>query len=195
VYLNKCTYICVSLTAKQIHNMTYSIQMGYTSAILIQENNGDESTKEVSLSDFFQEAQSLGFFPEGRNFATRCCDVTFDFYGKEKTIVRTYQSMLEADCFGTEDLEKIIKSFFDTFPQKLYWVKENSVKTLTALPMNENSEWRTYMDTSGESKHLHKSFINTEWSEYQTSKKTALEMLVKHLEYQLMVVKNQIENL
>lgn len=177
--------------------MTYSINIiNHEQCHLIQQDSeGKEIIKDISLKTFFETAQALGFFPEGHDFEDRSCDVTFDFYGLERTVTRDYGSMLTADCFGTEDLETIIKSFFDTFPQKLYWIKANSIQTLTALPMTENSEWRTYVATSGESKHLHKSFINTEWSEYQTSKKTALEMLLKQLEGQVMVVKNQLESL
>jgi hypothetical protein len=39
------------------------------------------------------------------------------------------------------------------------------------------------------------SFLDTEWSEYQTNQKTALEMLLKQLEGQVLVVKNRIESL
>lgn len=176
--------------------MTYSINkdLGY---VIQQDNEGKQEIKDIGLMDFFEAAQSLGFFPEGRNFNSDYCDVTFDFYGVEKTITRTYTSMLEADCFGTENLETIIKSFFDTFPEKIYWIKANAIEVLHRTPQRDcdGKDWRLYATTAGSTSHLHKSFIDTEWSEYQTNQKTALEMLLKQLEGQVLVVKNQLESL
>lgn len=178
--------------------MTYSINIeDAANAVLIQENNGEETLKSITLKTFFENAQSLGFFPEGENFDAVYCDVTFDFYGEEKTIVRSYASMLEADCFGTEDLEKIIMSFFDTFPERVYWVRYNTIQVLFRTPQRDcdGKDWRLYSTTTGTTNHLHSGFIDTEWSEFQTSKKTALEILLKQLEGQVLVVKNQLENL
>ena len=175
--------------------MTYSIQTGYTSAVLVQENNGDESTKEVSLSDFFQAAQSLGFFPEGQFFQDAECMVVFDFYGVERAVERSYQSMLEADCFGTEDLETIIKSFFDTFPEKLYWIKANNVEVLHRTPRREcdGKNWRLYATTADETRHIETGFIDTDWSEFQTSQKVAIEILIKQLEGHIKVLNHRLE--
>lgn len=175
--------------------MTYSIQIDDPSIILVQENNGTEHSKTIRMSDFFQAAQSLGFFPEGRNFANRCCDVTFDFYGEEKTVVRTYQSMLEADCFGTEDLQEIIESFFETFPEKLYWIKANNVEVLHRTPRREcdGKNWRLYTTTTGETRHIETGFIDTEWSEFQTSQKAAIEILIKQMEGHIKVLNHRLE--
>lgn len=177
--------------------MTYSINTNDGMAVLIQENNGEETVRGIPINEFFQAAQRLGFFPEGRNFDAVYCDVTFDFYGEEKTVVRSYQSMLEADCFGSEDLEKIIQSFFETFPEKLFWVKTNAVEVLYLVPRRDcdSKDWRLYTTTTGTEKYLHSGFIDTEWSEYQTNRKTALEMLLKQLQGQVAVVKNQLESL
>lgn len=179
--------------------MTCSINIeDAANAVIFQETSNEElSSKIITLKTFFETAQSLGSFPEGRNFDSVYCDVTFDFYGEEKTVVRSYASMLEADCFGTEDLETIIKSFFDTFPEKVYWIKANAIEVLHRTPQRDcdGKDWRLYTTTTGTTKHLHSGFIDTEWSEYQTSHKTALEMLLKQLQGQIMVVKNQIESL
>lgn len=182
--------------------MTYSYQIQDNSAVLlIQEfgegKNNQENTKEITLKDFFEAAQRLGFFPEGHDFLDTMCDITFDFYGKSITKNRSYQSMLEADCFGTEDLEKVIQSFFDTFPKKVYWIKANAIEVLHRTPQRDcdGNDWRLYTGTNGTTKHLHSGFIDTEWSEYQTNQKTALEMLLKQLEGQMAVVKNQLESL
>ena len=164
---------------------------------MIQENDGVETSKGITLKTFFETAQNIGLFPEGKNFDAVYCDVTFDFYGEEKTIVRSYASLLEADCFGTEDLEKIIVSFFDTFPEKIYWIQANKIEVLHRTPKTASvdEKWRIYATTTGTTRHVHKGFLDTEWSEYQTNKKTALEMLLKQLEGQVLVVKNQLENL
>lgn len=182
--------------------MTYSYQIQDNSAVLlIQEfgegKNNQENTKEITLKDFFETAQALGFFPEGHDFLDTMCDITFDFYGKSITKNRSYQSMLEADCFGAEDLKKIIMSFFETFPKKLFWVKTNAVEVLYLVPRRDcdSKDWRLYTTTTGTEKYLHSGFIDTEWSEYQTNQKTALEMLLKQLQGQVAVVKNQLESL
>lgn len=179
--------------------MTYSITtISSEQCRLIQhDTEGIMPSKYLTLNEFFQAAQSLGLFPEGRNFDAVYCDVTFDFYGEEKTVVRSYRSMLEADCFGTEDLETIIKSFFDTFPEKVYWIQANKIKVLHRTPQRDcdGKDWRLYTTTTGTEQHLHRGFIDTEWSEYQTSQKTALEMLLKQLQRQVIFVKNQLESL
>lgn len=182
--------------------MTYSYQIQDASTILLIQEFGEgkdnqENTKEITLKDFFEAAQRLGFFPEGHDFLDTMCDITFDFYGKSITKNRSYQSMLEADCFGTEDLKKIIMSFFETFPKKLFWVKTNAVEVLYLVPRRDcdAENWRLYKTTKGITQHIEKGFIDTEWSEYQTNRKTALEMLLKQLQGQIAVVKNQLESL
>lgn len=182
--------------------MTYSYQIQDASTILLIQEFGEgkdnqENTKEISLKDFFEAAQRLGFFPEGHDFLDTMCDITFDFYGKSITKNRSYQSMLEADCFGTEDLENIIKSFFDTFPEKVYWINANKIEVLHRTPKTTilHEKWRLYKTTKGITQHIEKGFIDTEWSEFQTSKKAALEMLLKQLEGQVSAVKNQLKSL
>ena len=179
--------------------MTYSINIINRECchLIQQDSEGKEIIRDIALKNFFETAQALGFFPEGEYFEADCCDVRFDFYGVENSMARSYQSMLEADCFGTEDLETIIKSFFDTFPEKVYWIKANAIEVLHRTPQRDcdGKDWRLYTTTTGTTKHLHSGFIDTEWSEYQTSHKTALEMLLKQLQGQIMVVKNQIESL
>ncbi len=174
--------------------MAYSINkdLGY---IIQQDSEGKQEIKDIGLMDFFEAAQSLGFFPEGRNFNADYCDVTFDFYGVEKTITRSYASMLEADCFGTEDLETIIKSFFDTFPEKIYWIKANNVEVLHRTPRREcdGKNWRLYTTTAGETRHIETGFIDTEWSEFQTSQKVAIEILIKQLEGHIKVLNHRLE--
>jgi len=179
--------------------MTYSLNIINRECchLIQQDSEGKEIIQDIELKTFFETAQNLGFFPEGEYFEKGFCDVTFDFYGEKQTVPRSYQSMLEADCFGTEDLETIIKSFFDTFPEKVYWIKANGTEVLHRTPQRDcdGNDWRLYATTTGTEKHLHRGFIDTEWSEYQTSQKLALEMLLKQLQGQVMVVKNQLESL
>lgn len=179
--------------------MTYSLNIINRECchLIQQDSEGKEIIQDIALKTFFETAQSLGFFPEGQDFGDSVCTVVFDFYGDEVSKFRTYQSMLEADCFGTEDLETIIKSFFDTFPEKIYWIKANAIKVLHRTPQRDcdGKDWRLYTTTTGIEKHIHSGFIDTEWSEYQTNQKTALEMLLKQLQGQVAVVKNQLESL
>lgn len=179
--------------------MTYSINIINRECchLIQQDSDGKETIQDITLKTFFETAQTIGFFPEGNDFEDEACVIVFDFYGIEKSVQRTYVSMLEADCFGTEDLETIIKSFFDTFPEKIYWIKANAIKVLHRTPQRDcdGNDWRLYTTTTGTEKHLHRGFIDTEWSEYQTSQKTALEMLLKQLQGQVAVVKNQLGNL
>lgn len=177
--------------------MTYKIISRSCCHLIQQDSEGKEIIQDVTLQTFFEIAQSLGFFPEGQDFQEDSCLVVWDFYGEEKSVHRAYQSMLEADCFGTEDLEKIIQSFFDTFPEKVYWIQANKIEVLHRTPKtsNVNEKCRIYSTTTGTTRHVHQGFLDTEWSEYQTNKKTALEMLLKQLEGQVLVVKNQIENI
>ena len=179
--------------------MTYSIKYSnqVECQLVQQDSEGKEVIQDITHEDFFKTAQQLGFFPEGENFAKTSCLVVWDFYGEVKSVHRSYTSMLEADCFGTEDLETIIKSFFDTFPKKVYWIKANAIEVLHRTPQRDcdGKDWRLYVATTGTEKHLHRGFIDTEWSEYQTNQKTALEMLLKQLQGQVLVVKNQLESL
>ena len=180
--------------------MTYSINIiNHECCHLIQQDSeGKEIIQDITLKTFFEKAQELGFFPEGHDFEDHECDITFDFYGLDRTMTREYSAMLEADCFGTEDLETIIKSFFDTFPERVYWIKCNNIEVLHRTPERDcdGSKWRFYVTANGEqSRHIYMSFLDTEWSEYQTNQKTALEMLLKQLEGQVLVVKNRIESL
>lgn len=179
--------------------MTYSINIINRECchLIQQDSEGKEIIEDITLKTFFETAQSLGFFPEGQDFEDESCLVVWDFYGVEKSVHRAYASMLEADCFGTEDLETIIKSFFDTFPEKVYWIQANKIEVLRRTPKaaSVDEKWRIYATTTGTTRHVHQGFLDTEWSEYQTSQKTALEMLLKQLQGQVMVVKNQLENL
>lgn len=179
--------------------MTYSINtINHECCQLIQQDSeGKEIIRDITLKTFFETAQAMGFFPEGHDFEDRACNVTFDFYGLERTVTRDYGSMLYNDCFGTEDLVEIIMSFFETFPEKIYWIKSYSIEVLHRTPKRdfEGENWRLYTTTNGVSRHLEKGFIDTEWSEFQSNKKTALQMLLKQLEGQVLVVKNQLENL
>ena len=179
--------------------MNYSINViNHECCHLIQQDSeGKEIIRDIALKDLFEKAQELGFFPEGHDFEDRACDVTFDFYGFERTVTRDYGSMLYNDCFGTEDLQKIIESFFETFPQKLYWIKANKVEVLHRTPRREcdDKNWRLYVTTVGEKRHISLSFIDTEWSEYQTSKKRAIEILIKELKGHLLVLEHNLENL
>lgn len=179
--------------------MTYSLNIINRECchLIQQDSEGKEIIQDITLKKFFEAAQSLGFFSGGRNFEDTECDVFFDFYGTERSLARGYQSMLEADCFGIEDTETIIKSFFDTFPEKIYWIKANAIEVLHRTPQRDcdGKDWRLYVTTTGTEKHLHRGFIDTEWSEYQTNQKTALEMLLKQLQGQVAVVKNQLESL
>lgn len=179
--------------------MTYSIKIINQECchLIQQDSEGEKIIQDISLKSFFETAQALGFFPEGQDFEEDSCIVVWDFYGVEKSVHRTYCSMLDNDCFGTKDLETIINSFFDTFPKKIYWIKGGAIEVLHRTPQRDcdGKDWRLYTTTAGTTKHLHRCFIDSEWSEYQTIQKTALEMLLKQLEGQVMVVKNQIENL
>jgi len=179
--------------------MTYSINIiNRECCHLIQKDSeGKEIIQDITLKTFFETAQALGFFPEGQDFEDANCFLVFDLYGVEHTANRTYHSMLEADCFGTEDLEKIIQSFFDTFPEKIYWIQANKIEVLRRTPKTASvdEKWRIYATTTGTTRHVHQGFIDTEWSEYQTNQKTALEMLLKQLQGQVLVVKNQLESL
>jgi len=166
---------------------------------LIQQNSeGKEIIQDIALKTFFETAQTLGFFPEGKDFEEDECNIVWDFYGVEMSVIRSYSSMIKAHCFGTEDLETIIKSFFDTFPERVYWIKCNNIEVLHRTPERDcdGSKWRLYVTANGEqSRHIYMSFLDTEWSEYQTNQKTALEMLLKQLEGQVLVVKNRLESL
>jgi hypothetical protein len=179
--------------------MTYSINIINREQchLIQQDSEGKEIIQDISLKTFFETAQALGFFPEGQNFENDSCIVVWDFYGVEKSVHRSYTSMLENDCFGTEDLEKIIMSFFETFPEKIYWIQANKIEVLHRTPKTESihENWRLYKTTKGITQHIEKGFIDVEWSEFQTNQKTALEMLLKQLEGQVLVVKNQLENL
>ena len=179
--------------------MTYSINIiNRECCHLIQKDSeGKEIIQDITLKTFFETAQALGFFPEGQDFEDANCFLVFDLYGVEHTANRTYHSMLEADCFGTEDLEKIIQSFFDTFPEKVYWIQANKIEVLRRTPKTASvdEKWRIYATTTGTTRHVHQGFLDTEWSEYQTNQKTALEMLLKQLQGQVVVVKNQLESL
>lgn len=179
--------------------MTYSINIINRECchLIQQDSEGKEIIRDIALKNFFETAQSLGFFPEGQDFENDFCIVVWDFYGVEKSVHRTYTSMLDNDCFGTEDLEKIIQSFFDTFPEKIYWIKANAIEVLHRTPQRDfdGKDWRLYTGTTGTEKHLHSGFIDTEWSEYQTNQKKALGMLLKQLQGQMLVIKNQLESL
>ena len=179
--------------------MTYSLNIINRECchLIQQDREGKEIIQDITLKTFFETAQALGFFPEGQDFEDANCFLVFDLYGVEHTANRTYHSMLEADCFGTEDLEKIIQSFFDTFPEKVYWIKAGAIEVLhrTSQRDCDGKDWRLYTTTTGTEKHLHRGFIDTEWSEYQTNQKTALEMLLKQLQGQVAVVKNQLGSL
>ena len=179
--------------------MTYSINIINRECchLIQQDSEGKEIIQDITLKTFFETAQNMGFISGASYMEEDSCIITFDFYGVEKSVHRTYQSMLEADCFGTEDLETIIKSFFDTFPEKVYWIKANATEVLRRTPQRDcdGNDWRLYVTTTGIEKHLHRGFIDTEWSEYQTNQKTALEMLLKQLEGQVVFVKNQLESL
>lgn len=179
--------------------MTYSLNIINRECchLIQQDREGKEIIQDITLKTFFETAQALGFFPEGQDFEDANCFLVFDLYGVEHTANRTYHSMLEADCFGTEDLEKIIQSFFDTFPEKIYWIQANKIEVLRRTPKTASvdEKWRIYATTTGTTRHVHQGFIDTEWSEYQTNQKTALEMLLKQLQGQVLVVKNQLESL
>ena len=179
--------------------MTYSLNIinRQMCHLIQQDGEGKESTHSVSLKSFFEAAQNLGFLPEAQDFDFDSCVIVFDFYGIEKSVKRTYVSMMDNDCFGTEDLEKIIQSFVDAFPEKIYWIKANVIEVLHRTPQRDcdGKDWRLYTTTTGTEKHLHSGFIDTEWSEYQTNQKLALEMLLKQLQGQVLVVKNQLESL
>lgn len=177
--------------------MTYSINIiNRERCHLIQQNGeGKEIIKDITLKTFFETAQRLGFISGASYMEEDSCIITFDFYGVEKSVHRTYASMLEADCFGTEDLETIIKSFFDTFPEKVYWIKAHAIEVLHRTPQRDcdGKYWRLYTTTTGTENHLHRGFIDTEWSEYQTNQRTALEMLLKQLQGQVIFIKAQLE--
>lgn len=163
--------------------------------LIQQDSEGKEIIQDIALKDLFEKAQELGFFPGGEYFEDDICDVRFDFYGIENSMSRSYQSMLEADCFGTEDLEEIIASFFETFPEKLYWIKANNVEVLHRTPRRDcdGDKWRLYTTTTGETRHIETGFIDTEWSEFQTSQKIAIEILIKQLEGHINVLKHRLE--
>lgn len=177
--------------------MTYSINIiNLEQCHLIQQDSeGKQEIKDISLKDFFEQAHSLGFFPEGKDFENDSCLVVWDFYGVEKSVKRSYTSMLEADCFSTEDLQEIITSFFETFPEKLYWIKANNVEVLHRTPRREcdGKNWRLYATTAGETRHIETGFIDTEWSEFQTSQKVAIEILIKQLEGHIKVLNHRLE--
>jgi len=179
--------------------MTYSINIeDAVNAVIFQETSNEElSSKIITLKSFFEAAQSLGFFHNAHSFISNKCSIVCDFYGVEKTIQRTYQSMLEADCFGTEDLQEIISSFFETFPEKLYWIKANNVEVLHRTQRREcdGKNWRLYTTTTGETRHIETGFIDTEWSEFQTSQKVAIEILIKQLEGHIKVLNHRFESL
>ena len=179
--------------------MTYSINIINREQchLIQQDSEGKEIIQDIALKTFFETAQSLVFFPEAQEFESSTCLISFDFYGDTVERYRTYESLLQADCFGTEDLETIIKSFFDTFPEKIYWIRATAIEVLHRTPQRDcdGKDWRLYTGTNGTTKHLHRGFIDTEWSEYQTNQKTALEMLLKQLQGQMLVVKNQLESL
>jgi hypothetical protein len=176
--------------------MTYSINIiNRECCHLIQKDGeGKEIIQDIELKTFFEKAQELGHFPEGQDFEDDSCLVVWDFYGVE-SVHRSYQSMLEADCFGTEDLEKIIESFFETFPEKIYWIKANNVEVLHRTQRRDcdGKNWRLYTTTTGETRHIETGFIDTEWSEFQTSQKVAIEMLIKQLEGRIKVLKHRLE--
>jgi len=165
--------------------------------LIQQDSEGKEIIRDIALKTLFETAQSLGFFPEGQDFENSLCCIRFDLYGDTVEKIRTYESLLQADCFGTEDLETIIKSFFETFPEKIYWIQANKIEVLhrTQKTKSLHENWRLYKTTKGITQHIEKGFIDTEWSEFQTSKKTALEMLLKQLEGQVLVINHQLENL
>ena len=179
--------------------MTYSINIiNHECCNLIQQDSeGKEIIQDITLKTFFETAKALGFFPEGHDFEDQACDVTCDFYGLGRTVTRDYRSMLYNNCFGIEDLEKIIQSFFDTFPEKVYRIKANAIEVLHRTPQRDcdGNDWRLYTTTTGTKDHLYRGFIDSEWSEYQTNQKTALEMLLKKLQGHLLVVKHQLESL
>lgn len=177
--------------------MTYSINIiNQEQCHLIQQDSeGKEIIQDIALKTFFQKAQELGFFPEGHDFDDRACDVTFDFYGLDRTVTRDYGSMLYNECFGTEELQQIIASFFETFPEKLYWIKANNVEVLHRTPRREcdGKNWRLYTTTTGETRHIETGFIDTEWSEFQTSQKAAIEILIKQMEGHIKVLNHRLE--
>lgn len=180
--------------------MTYSINIINREQchLIQQDSEGKEIIQDIALKTFFETAQALGFLPEAQDFDDDACVIVFDFYGIEKSVQRTYASMMiDNDCFGSEDLETIIKYFFDTFPEKVYWIKSGAIEVLHRTPQRDcdGKDWRLYKTTTGTEKHIHSGFIDTEWSEYQTNQKTALEMLLKQLQGQVAVVKNQLESL
>lgn len=163
--------------------------------LIQQDSEGKEIIQDIALKDLFEKAQELGLFAEGHYFESDSCLVIWDFYGVEKSVHRSYQSMLEADCFGSEDLEKLIASFFETFPEKLYWIKANNIETLHLTPRRDcdGDKWRLYTTVNDETRHIHIGFIDTEWSEFQTSQKTAIEILIKQLEGHLKVLNHRLE--
>ena len=179
--------------------MTYSINIINSECchLIQQDSEGKEIILDITLKAFFETAQSMGFFQEGQDFEDDSCLVVWDFYGVEKSVYRSYQSMLEADCFGTEDLKKIIESFFETFPEKLFWIKANNVEVLHRTPRRDcdGDKWRLYTTTAGETRHIETGFIDTEWSEFQTSQKVAIEILIKQLEGHIKVLQHRLENL
>ena len=179
--------------------MTYSINIINRECchLIQQDSEGKEIIQDVTLKKFFETAQRLGFFPEAQDFESSTCLISFDFYGETVERYRLYESLIQADCFGTEDLEAIIKSFFDTFPEKIYWIQANKIEVLRRTPKTASvdEKWRIYATTTGTTRHVHQGFLDTEWSEYQTNQKTALEMLLKQLQGQVLVVKNQLERL
>jgi len=177
--------------------MTYSINIinRQMCQIIQEDSEGKESTHSVSLKSFFEAAQSLGFLPEAQDFDFDSCVIVFDFYGIEKSVKRTYVSMMDNDCFGTEDLQEIIASFFESFPEKLYWIKANNVEVLHRTPRREcdGKNWRLYTTTAGETQHIETGFIDTEWSEFQTSQKVAIKILIKQLEGHIKVLSHRLE--
>jgi len=190
-------YLCI-INSKQIHNaMTYSINIiNLEQCHLIQQDSeGKEIIQDIALKTFFEKAQELGFLPEAQDFDDEACVIVFDFYGIEKSVQRTYASMMDNDCFGTEDLQEIIASFFETFPEKLYWIKANNVEVLHRTPRREcdGKNWRLYATTAGETRHIETGFIDTEWSEFQTSQKVAIEILIKQLEGHIKVLNHRLE--
>ena len=186
-----------------METLAYSIQIKDTETAIItkQDDNGLEVSRDVTLKELFESAQRLGFFSCGSYFQNHSCTVTFEHDGTGETSrkIALYSDMLNADVFGSDDLQEIIEEIFtlELFPVSIWYANPTTLKAERLRRVKhvcDTEAMKGYVGSSGQYNVIGDR-IGAQWSEFQASQKRALEIVLVHLQGQEDFIKKEIAKL
>jgi len=182
--------------------MTYSIEIKDTETAIItkQDDNGLEVSRDVTLKELFESAERLNIFNGGYCFCEDSCRFEYeDEYGKvwRKTII--YADYINTDQFGSDGLQEIIEEIFtlELFPVAIWYANPTTLKAerlRREKHILDTEEMKGYIGSSGQYNVIGER-IGAEWSEFQSSQKRALEIVLVHLQGKEDFIKKEIAKL